>query len=553
MSAYRPTPKVPGLPLPRRNLALYVALVVSAAVLVAVAPGMLARTFRRAVAYREYERFMVSSLVAIVTAIVGGSTGARAARGGRRAQVVVALLPIWAVWAGVLLPFWRSGQANAMAEPRLPVDELGQLLATGDALAAHGCFTASLACGLGVVALLGAGASIDRRDHHGGARARQASGTTVVLGLGALLVAVLASFLSPVGFRALLFVLPSFVVVTALAGISAANAPVVCSWDEPRETDAWVQAVLGAAVLAALGVFLLERTFALTSEAEAVRALTQGVSHEAADTVARVEMLHALLGDARAHDRIGTVLALAALVVIAPAGLAGLRVEGGRRRWPRGKVLGAALGAAVVILVALGRGRVALLHELDRRASGVADDVATREGLELPRIDTTATRTPTEPENNPFHIRVRVDATGMVDAQRVRPTVLAAPPDAPDAERIVLVADRRARWEHVSRAIEQGILLRWADEPGHDLPLLEIRGLPTAAVDRSRAGALAPLLGPDAVGLVVALERSKMPSNAERLVIPAEHETVESVTNAIVLRRRGPHRQVELLLPPRTP
>lgn len=546
MSAYRPTPQVPGLPLPRRGLALYEAFVAAAMVLVAIAPLALMPTFDRASGYGARGSFTTSTVVAFVTALLGLLAGRHAVRGGRRAQVVVALLPIWAVWVGVFLPLWRQGPT---VERPASVEELGQLLATGDVLTAHGCLTAALACGLGVVALLGAGASVDPRDH--GTRST-ASGKTVVLGLGALLAAVLASFVTAAGFLPLLLIVPSLVLVTALAGISAANAPVVRTWEEPGETDAWVQAVLAAAVLAALGFFLLERASALASEAKAVRLLTKAGALTTHETPARVSMLRAVLDEGRAHDRIAAVLAAGALVVILPAGLAGRRDDGDGRRWPRGKVLGAALAAALVILVTVSRGRVALLHEVDRRASGVSDDVAARDGLELPRVDPHAPSLRSPAESQPFHIRARVDAEGNAKVERVRPSPFADPPDPYAATRIVLYADRRARWEHVSRAIEQTIPLMWEDEPGHYLPALEIRALPEAAVDRAPAGALAPLLGPDAVSFVVTLERTVRDERDERVVTPADDEPFEVTTKTLLARAKTRPGWVELILPARS-
>lgn len=517
MMAYREGPPVAGLPLPRKNIALFTGFAVVLAVMVFVLPLPLFVTRRGMEMFREGGLGMFLLVAAALFTAAGvGLAGAFAVRGHRTGTTALVVLPVVPALLGALLGAFASSRVFAalagegvQAEYRVRI--LGAGLGEADALPAYGCFVSALACGAACIALLGGGASVDRRQHHAPAGAAWAA--PLALGGLAFIVAVVLRLALRTGYVTLLFAVPSLAMVTTLACLAALNAQLVRHWREPREADTWSASMLAAALLAAAGLVLLDRAACLQSEGHTLGAL----AGEFLDPSQRARILASLAEEHGAYRIIAVVDAVFAFLVVATVGVAGLaRATNGRLRLPRGAPLYVAAASVAALALALTGARAWAMSRGERLAQGAsasrgmesgaatgagagagakqADDAEDAPAaFELPRVPNTARLSSSASPGAVLH----VDAEGK--------TALRPSPGYARANVLVVEADRRATWGDVSKAIRDVVHASQTDLGAQRITSLELRVTLLEKADRSLLGPYAFLLGAETSSLRVAL------------------------------------------------
>ncbi len=495
MNAYRPEPNVPGLPFPRKNLGAFTAVVAASALLVPTLPVALLLAVAGLQSFRVggigcYATFATSILVAVAC----GVAGARAVRGDVPSKIVLLCAPLLPLWVSTAFSFVSLRQVESAVSAEVVEGSIRlRLLATAlgeiDVTPGYGCLVAAVASGVSALALLGSGASVDHRRM--GAPASSALGAPIALGLVALVVATIVPFVVKTGFASVLVAVPSFLLLTALAGLAGTNGVVVRHWREPRETDRWVQTMLAATLVAALGFGLLAFGLSVLVEARTLESLSSLTSLPSE----RFAVLAALADERSGFVVLGVVDAILAFVVLLPAAVSGVGRSGdGRLRWPRATVLPVALAAAVLGLPVALVARDRLVSTIGREAS-LGEKLDT--GADLPRVPASPALVPPSsqspiavivPANGPAHLAPSFNFHG---AAELRPPA------------IIVIADRHARWEHVARGIAEALA-----QPGTAPMPVELHLTPIAKVDRTALGPYAPLLGSEVVALriPVALE-----------------------------------------------
>lgn len=398
----------------------------------------------------------------------------RGARGGALGATIAPAVPavIGALLGVVAMRRALDAVAGLDADPDLRVRILGAGMAESDALPAYGTLIAAVMCGAAACALLAGGASVDRAQHN----APAGNGWALPAAIGGLgfIVAVGLRLVLRGGFATMLVSLPSILIVTTLACLAATNGPLVRHWREPRETDAWIAAVLGAAVLAGVGFALLEIGASFASEARDLAA----ISSDSVDPSQRARILAEVVEEQSTYRTLAIADGLFGFMAVVPAALSGLaRSSDGRLRFPRGAPILVALAGALAVIASLLGARTWLFGQL-----GAAAEVHDT-SFELPRVPISERLAPP-----PLTATVlRIDEHGKSTTRNQ------------DSDLLIVDADRRATWLDVSSAIKEVRAAR----PG--IRTIDVRVTLLAKADRSELAPYGVLLGNETSVLHIAL------------------------------------------------
>jgi hypothetical protein len=514
MMPYRATEPAPVAPPPpdltfrRARVGLFTAPVIAIAAMVLLLPLPLFALPQGLVYFRNggWGMFLLVA-VSIAVAVACAVAGTFAVRGHRLGTAVAVAVPIVPAVLGIALGAASLRRTFAAglgidADPDLGVRILAAGLGESDVLPAYGCLLAAIACGASACALLGGGATVDRRPH--AAPAGKAWTAPLVLGMVAFLAAVALRLVFRTGGTTLLLVVPSIVMTTGLACAAAFNAPLVREWREPREADRWVATLLAAALLAGGGLALLEIGAAFLSEARGLGA----ISGEAVDPSQRAMILALLADEQQTYRVLAAVDGLFAFVVVATVGLAGLgRGANGKLRVRLGAPVLLAFGGMALVALSLIGARSWAMGRIEQAAQPAAEAAA----LELPRV-------PLTPRVSSFSrggAVLRIDAEGK--QVRLSPRGLEGASSV-----LVVMADRRAQWGDVARAIRATRGERTS---------VEIKVTLLEKADRSQLGPYGALLGNETATITVALE-----GDFYTAMRPSSFEIMDAIAAAIARR-----------------
>lgn len=525
--AYREASMAAGLPFPRKNLGVFTAfaMVASAAVFLLLVPFVVTPPGSRMV--KEGGLGMLALLVlAFFVAGVLGALGALAVRGKGAAATATAAVPALPVVAGAFfhwLAFRRVLGAVSVAsiDPTLTARILAQGTAEVDCLLLLGCGIGACAFGAASVALLGAGASLDRA--RSGAPAGKGFLAPLVLGVVGVLVAIGLRVSLHAAFPSLVLAVPLLAIVTALAAIAAGNAPLVRGWHDRREAGAWATGLLAAALLGGAALWLVGHASAMASEMAGLAA----ISGESIDDSQKARILAEVLERYRAANLCGLVDGLVAFAIVASALLPALgRGPDGAVRAPFGPPVFAAVGGVAALVGALAvagastfGGVSSALSNMDARsgASIVSQDP------DLPRVGERGSFMEGTLEGPSFIVH----ADGSVEA---RPRGLDE-----SSDNMVLFADRRATYGAVAKAIDAALVSDKGAGYRASFGRRRTVSLLVLALPAPRPLDLGPygiFLKPGAPTVGVALD--SMTPDDERVVAPKATDDINAVVAAII-------------------
>jgi len=462
MMAYREPPPQPGLPFPRKNLALFGATAIaSAALMLVVSLSILVSP----VGWRMFgEGGWVLLPSAFASAVALGTTGIRAARGTAAAAILVAGVPALVVIVGVCVAAIGMRQAlvaaSAITSREQAMRMLTEAAAESDVLSAFGCGTGAAAFGSAALGLLGAAASVDHR--RAGARAGGAWVAPLILGpMTILAVVATRGLLGRSGALPLLVVVPSLVVLTVLATLAARNAKLVRAWHDAREAKAWLSSLLAAATASAASVVLIDVAALLLAERSGLSAIS-GASLDASQ---KARVLAELVAERRAALLCACVAGAGAFAIVA-SGLLGALGRGpeGRARLPLGARVWVLAGGIGLMVVALFASRAWAFRAITSVA-GEPPRAAEGADVSLPPAPSIDGLTGEVSDG----ARLTVHANGTAEGTG----------DFPSARHIILRADRRARWLDVARALQARLRGRFESD---SLPSVSLAVAPRTAL-----------------------------------------------------------------------
>lgn len=440
-----------GLPFPRKNLGAFTAMAIVVAAAVFFLPLLFCATPHGWMMVMNGGAGMyVLLLLAFFAAGVLGLLGALTVRGKPAPAAVVAMLAALPVISGAILTWLAMRRVlGAVSGESVDPTTAARILAEGtsevDSLLILGCGIGACAFGAGAVALLGAAGTVDRA--RSGVPAGKGFVAPLVIGVIGMMVAFGLRVSLRAMFPSMLLTIPSLAIVTVLAAIAAGNGPLVRGWHDRREAGAWAVGLLAAAVLAAVGVALVDHAAAFASESSGLGA----IAGESVDDSQKARILAEALHDTRAARLCGWVDGLFAFVIVGSALLPALgRGPDGKVRSPFGPAFFAALGGVAALVGAVTFTRTATFGDV-AKALGKMD---ARSGASIVTAD------PDVPRVGERGTFVEGDLSGpsiIVHADGTSEQRTQDPGGVGFSENLVVLADRRAKYAAVARAIHAAL------------------------------------------------------------------------------------------------
>jgi hypothetical protein len=544
--AYRQASIAAGLPFARRGLTAFTALAIAASSAVILIAIPFCASPRGWAMFKSGGGGMAALfLVALVVSATQAALSVSIVRGKHVPAAIAAAAPAAPTITGAVFMKLAVGAGvaavtGASVDPEVAARILAEGTSEADALVILGCSIGAIAFGAAAVALLASAACVDRE--RSGAPRGRASLACAVLGV----IGVCAALAARVSLRALspsmLLGVPALVAVTILACMAARNGPLVRSWHDGREANAWMAALLGAAVCAAAAVVLVDVASAFVSESSGLGSIAaQGV-----DRSQKLRILARVVHDVHAAKLCACVDGLFAFAIVATA-LASTfaRASDGARRSPLGAASFGAIGAAALVAGGLLAARssamssvygaLAAIDAIDQRAKPVCT------GCELPRAPEAVTT-------------AHGDVSGT--------TLVATPDGRVDrvnvsySRNIVIVADRSAKWASIVQGIRLS-LTKATDQADWNAPMgrgrtLSLRVAATPDDSSARLGAYAQLVRSETPTIELGIDARGV-EGAEPTLRPREGDDFDAVVAAIVdAHDRAPHayyRRVRILPP----
>jgi len=528
MTAYRQGPAAAGLPFPRKALGVYTALAIVAASVLLFLPGMFASPH----GWMMFKEGGVLGMglilfLSLASAIAIGTLGAFAVRGKRMPMMILPAIPALPLLAGVLFMLLGvkvvfGAISGEPVDPSQRMRIAAEGIAEADAALVFGCLVGGVACGAAAIALLGSAASVDRAQT--GAPAKGLWLGSLIAGIVGTLVMLVLHVTQKALWLPVVLVFPSLVLLTALASVASRHGALIRNWHDKAEANAWLSSLLAAAILATLGIILLDLAGSYMAERNGLGA----VSGESVDPSQRARILAEAISEGRAATlyMIANGVFVFALVAVGVIGGIGKGPDGSTRS-PLGAPAFVALGTVLLFVIALSAARGWIWSTV---AGNVARAESSPPGIELPLV--TSVSGYDVGDSGP-------ELLVSADGKNVNTPTLTY------SKALVVYADRRAKWSAVAKHVRTALATKGA----RPVETLAFVVTPREKPDLTPLGRYAPFVGRDVDTIKVYLAPSEyqLGLGGERRIRPRESDDMQSVIDQMTT---SGDRTRLLLLPP---